>query len=53
MGKEDKPGSSLYNFLRYYIVPPLFLVVFTLATQVLVVLGNPNLMLDQALLWKF
>ena len=53
MGKEDKPGSSLYNFLRYYIVPPLFLVVFTLVTQVLVVLGNPNLKLDQAFLWKF
>ncbi len=34
---------SVYDIVRYHLVPPLFLVVFTGLTQVLVTLGNPDL----------
>ena len=35
--------SNFYKTLRYKIVPPVFLVFFTAVTQVLVVVGNPDL----------
>ena len=35
--------SSAYDKLRYQIVPPVFLVFFTVITQFLVALGNPDL----------
>ena len=49
--KDGEPKSEtfqvdpddLYSNLRYNIMPPLFLVCFTLITQILVVIGNPNL----------
>jgi len=31
----------MYDLVRYYIIPPIFLVFFTGVTQVLVSLGNP------------
>jgi hypothetical protein len=36
-------GQSLYETLRYKVVPPAFLIFFTVVTQVLVVVGNPDL----------
>ena len=35
--------SSFYETLRYKVVPPIFLIFFTVVTQVLVVIGNPEL----------
>jgi len=40
--EEDKTSSDFYSNLRYNIVPPVFLVFFTLVTQVLVALGNDD-----------
>ncbi len=51
--------SSLpgYDTLRYHVVPPVFLVVFTLLAQVLAVIGNPHceasvFNLGSAFAWK-
>ena len=47
-----------YDTIRYKIVPPVFLVVFTCLAQVLVVLGNPGArvswtnLLGSAFAWK-
>lgn len=35
-------SSAAYDIFRYQIIPPVFLVFFTVITQVLVVLGNPK-----------
>lgn len=35
--------SDSYNKIRYEIVPPVFLVVFTALAQILVGIGNPDL----------
>ena len=41
--KKDFLSDLDYDKIRYEIVPPLFLVVFTVIAQLLVVLGNPDL----------
>ena len=38
--------SEAYNTVRYRIVPPLFIVIFTLLVQILVYLGNPSVRID-------
>ena len=35
-----------YDVVRYRVVPPIFLVVFTCLVQLLVVLGNPGVVLS-------
>ena len=42
-GKFTIDQNDTYSNLRYNILPPVFLVFFTLITQILVVIGNPNL----------
>jgi hypothetical protein len=44
-GTENKTSASLlrlYNTLRYHVVPPLFVVIFTLAVQFLTHKANPT-----------
>jgi len=44
-GTENKTSASLlrlYNTLRYHVVPPLFVVIFTLAVQFLAHKANPT-----------
>ena len=48
-GRLEKPDSSLlrlYNALRYHVVPPFFVVVFTLAVQFLAYQANPKAPFD-------
>ena len=42
-GGRSANDDGFYSNLRYNIVPPLFLVFFTYVTQVLIVIGNPDL----------
>ena len=43
---DDRQARSsfikYYDTLRYHVVPPIFVVVFTLAAQLLVFKGNPS-----------
>ena len=55
--KMSSSSSSLYDRIRYDLVPPAFLVLFTVLTQVLVVIGNPEAnivsnVLGSAFAWK-
>ena len=45
--------DDFYSNLRYNIVPPAFLVFFTFITQILVVIGNPNLGFGFGFLFRF
>ena len=45
--------NDTYSNLRYSILPPVFLVFFTLITQILVVIGNPDLSFGFGFLFSF
>ena len=56
--KVDKGASKVdpddfYANLRYNIVPPAFLVFFTFITQILVVIGNPDLTFGFGFIFSF
>ena len=56
---EQEKGSfkvdpnDFYSNLRYIIVPPVFLIFFTFITQILVVIGNPNLSFGFGFIFSF
>ena len=57
-GKQEKSSFKIdpddfYSNLRYNIVPPVFLVFFTFITQILVVIGNPDIGFGFGFLFSF
>jgi len=40
--KSDSKATKSSNFFNHHVVPPVFLIVFTIAAQVLTHVGNPN-----------
>ena len=52
-GEFKVDPEDFYSNLRYNIVPPAFLVFFTFITQILVVIGNPNLSFGFGFLFSF
>ena len=55
---KEKDGFKIdpddfYSNLRYNIIPPVFLVFFTFITQILVVIGNPNIGFGIGFLFSF
>ena len=52
-GEFKVDPDDFYSNLRYNIVPPVFLVFFTFITQILVVIGNPNLSFGFGFLFSF
>ena len=52
-GQFSIDPNDTYSNLRYNILPPVALVFFTLITQLLVVIGNPNLGFGFGFLFSF